>query len=194
MTPYNIALFLHVAGALGIGAGAYMALFGLWSLRRAQRVEQARSTLGMINLSSPILGTSMLVNILAGLYMTATSRLWLASWIIMTIITLVLYIIAGAVMGTRRAAIAKLVKDMPDGPLPHDVAMRIHDPVMGTATYMMMGLLAGIIFLMTVKPLLNIAIIAVAVAAILAALASLPLWRSETVEESARELRQQREG
>jgi hypothetical protein len=193
MTPYNIVLFLHVAGALGIGAGAYMTLFGLWNLRRAQTVDQARTTLGMINLSGPILGASALVNILTGLYMTTTSNLWQAPWIIVTIVTLVLYIIAGAVMGTRRAAIDKLIKEMPDGPLPQDVAMRILDPVFGTATYMMMGLLAGIIFLMTVKPLLNIAIIGVLVAVILAALASLSLRRTEQVKESPRELRR-REG
>jgi len=192
MTPYNIILFLHVAGALGIGAGAYMALFGLWNLRRAKTVDQARTTLGMINLSGPILGSSMLVNILAGLYMATNSRLWEAPWIRLTIPTLVLYIIAGAVMGTRRAAIAKLVKEMPDGPLPQDVVSRIHDPIFGTATYMVMGLLAGIIFLMTVKPLLNIAIIGVSVAVILAALASLSLRRTEQVKEPARELRQQR--
>ncbi len=191
MSLYTIALFLHVAGALGFGAGAFMSLFGLWALRRAQRVEQVRSILGQFSLAGPILGIGMLVNIVAGLYMTADTWGWQTAWIIVAIVSLVLYIAVGAVMGIRRNAIAKLVGELPDGSLPETVAQRIHDPLFGASVYMMLALLLGIVFLMTAKPALDGSIVAIVVAAALGAVASLPLLRGRTGE--AAELRQQRE-
>lgn len=192
MSLYTIALFLHVAGALAFGAGAFMSLLSFWAMRRAQRIEEVRPILGLSSLSGPVLGIGMLVNLVAGLYMTADTWGWQTAWIIVAIVTLVLFIAAGAVMGTRRGAIANLIKDMPDSPLPETVAQRIHDPLFGTSVYMMLALLLGIVFLMTAKPALDGSIVAIVVAAVLGAVVSLPLWRGRTGE--AAELREQREG
>src|SRR5262245_61376967 len=109
MSLYTVAVFLHVAGAIAFGAGTLMSLFTIIALGRAQRVEQVRSILSVLSLAGPALGISMLVTILAGLYMTADTWGWQTPWIDVAIVTLVLYIVAGAVMGTRRGAIAKMV-------------------------------------------------------------------------------------
>ncbi len=194
MSLYTIALFLHVSGALAFGASTFMSLFSLWAIRRAQRIEQVRSVIGLLSLSGPILGISMLVNVLAGLYMTADTWHLRTPWIIVAIVTLVLFIAAGAVMGTRRRAIAKQIGDMPDGPLPESVVERSHDPLFGTSMYMMLALLLGIVFLMTAKPALDGSIVAIVVAAVLGALASLPFWRERTGETTPAELRQHRKG
>ena len=194
MSLHTISLFLHVSGALAFGAGTFMALFSLLAMRRAQRVEQVRSVIGLLSLSGPILGIGMLVNVLTGLSMTAFTWGWQTAWIIVAIGTLVLFIAAGAVMGTRRGAIAKQIGDMPDGPLPESVVERIHDPLFGTSVYMMLALLLGIVFLMTAKPALDGSIVAIVAAAVLGALASLPLWRERAGKTTPAELPKQSKG
>ena len=103
-----------------------------------------------------------------------------------------MHIAAGAIMGTRRSAIAKLISESPDGPLPTAVVERIHDPLFGMSAYMMLAFLLGIVFLMTAKPALDGSIIAIVVAAALGAVASLPLWRGGPGQAVG--LREQREG
>jgi hypothetical protein len=73
---------------------------------------------------------------------------------------------------------------MPDGPLPELVEQRIRDPLLGTAVYVMVALLVGIVFLMTTKPPLDGALITIVVSVVLGAAASLPLWRARTGEEA----------
>lgn len=194
MSLQTFALFLHVSGALAFGAGTFMSLFSVWAMRRAQRIEQVRSVIGLLSLSGPILGISMLVNVLTGLSMTVFTWGWQTAWILVAIAGLVLFIAAGAVMGTRRGVIARQIGDMPDGPLPESVVERIHDPLFGTSVYMMLALLLGIVFLMTAKPALDGSIVAIVVAAVLGALASLPLWRERTGEPTRAGLRQHRKG
>jgi MFS family permease len=193
MSLHNIALFLHVVGALAFGAGAFLSLSTFWALRRAQRVEQVRSILGLFSFAGPILGIGMLLNFVTGLYMTADTWGWQTPWIIVAIVTLFLYIGAGAVMGTRRAAIAKSIGELPDGALPETVVQRVYDPLFGTSVNMMLALLLGIVYLMTAKPTLNDSIIAIVVASILGLVASLPLWSAKPAG-TAIETRQQREG
>jgi hypothetical protein len=135
----------------------------------------------------------MLINIAAGLYMTADTWGWQTPWIIVAIIS-VLYFAVGGVMGTRRNVIEKLIKDMPDGPLQESVMQRIHDPLFGAAVYMMLALLLGIVFLMTVKPALDGAILTMVIAAALGVTASLPLWWSGTSKPAAIKNRQQARG
>lgn len=176
MSLHKITLFLHVTGALGFGAGIFLSLLSLWVLRRAQRVEQVRSTLELLSLSGPVIGTSMLVNIATGLYMTANIWGWQVAWIIVAIVGVGLYIATGAVMGMRRNRITKLVSEMPDGPVSGTVKQATHDPLIGTSVYMMVALVVGIVFLMTVKPALNASILAMVATGGIAIVASLPLW------------------
>lgn len=183
MDLYTIILFLHIAGALAFGAGSFMSLFALWSLRRSERVEEVRPVLRLLSLSGPVLGIGMLVNIAAGLYMTADRWSWTTDWISVAMFGVVLYIAAGAVMGIRRNAIQRMVNDMANGSLSENVTQRIHDPVFGTAIYMMLALLFGIVYLMTDKPDLLGSIVTMIVAVVLGGLASFPLWRSEMVED-----------
>src|SRR4029453_11702309 len=108
--------------------------------------------------------------------MTITTWGWHNGWITVALGSFVLLLPVGAITGTRRGAIAKLVKEMPDGPLPKLVEQRIHDPLLGAAVYMLVALLVGIIFLMTTKPALDGSLIAIVVSVLLGAAASLPLW------------------
>ena len=73
---------------------------------------------------------------------------------------------------------------MPDGPLPESVEHRIHDSLLGTAVYMIVALLVGIVFLMTTRPALDGALIAIVVSVVFGTAARLPLWRAQPGKEA----------
>ncbi len=110
---------------------------------------------------------------------------WDTDWIKVALATIVLYIAVGAVMGIRRGAIGKTIGDAPDGPLSDAAEQRIFDPLFGSSVLIMLALLLGIVYLMTIKPDLGDSIVAIAVAAVLGAAASLPLWRPRTRQSAA---------
>jgi len=184
MSLHTLLVFVHVTSAITLSTGTLISLYGLFALRRAQRVEQVRAILGLLTQSEPISAIALVLTPVAGLIMTVTSWGWHNGWINVALGSFVLLLPVGAITGTRRGAIARLVKEMPDGPLPEPVAQRIHDPLLGTAVYMMVALLVGIVFLMTTKPALDGSLIAIVVSVVLGAVASLPLWRGRTGEEA----------
>ncbi len=176
MSLYAVFLFIHVAGVLGYATGTLMSLFGLPVLRRTQRVEQACWILELLERVGPLSGISLLFIIISGLYMAGTNWGWRTGWIDVALGTLVLLFAAGALMGTRRHAIAVLIQDMPDGPLPRSVVQRLYDPWMGLGTYELVTLLLGIVFLMTVKPTLTGSLLVIGVALVLGLGISLLNW------------------
>ena len=168
MSIYTIVLFLHVSGAIGyfVGMGAW--LFGLATIRRAQRVEQVRSLVQLVGLSGPLLGISVLLLLAAGLYMASTAWSLLTGWIVVGLISLVLLAPLGtAVLEPRRRVIDRLARKAPDGPLPEELDRYIHDPVLLTAPETLTALLLGVVFVMTTKPSLVGSLIVMAVALVL---------------------------
>jgi hypothetical protein len=168
MSLYPIALFLHVSGAIGYFVAMGTWLFGLASMRRAQRVEQVRSIVQLVGLSGPLFGISVLLLFTAGFYMALTAWSLLTGWIVVGLISLVLLAPLGtALLEPRRRVIDRLARKAPDGPLPEELERCIHDPILLTAPPTLTALLLGVVFLMTTKPSLVGAIIVMAVALVL---------------------------
>ena len=184
MSLYAVLVFVHVTSAITLSAGNLLSLFGLFALRRAQRIEQVRAILGLLALSEPVSAIALVLTPAAGLIMTVTTWGWRNGWINVALGSFVLLLSMGVITGLRRGAIARLVKEMPDGPLPESVEQRIHDPLLSTAVYLMVALLLGIVFLMTTKPALDGALIAIVVSVVFGAAASLPLWRAQPGKEA----------
>src|SRR5436189_215601 len=86
MSLYPIALFLHVSGAIGYFVGMGVWLFGLATMRRAQRVEQVRSIVQLVGLSGPLFGISVLL----GVVFLMTTKPSLVGSIIVMAVALVL--------------------------------------------------------------------------------------------------------
>jgi hypothetical protein len=165
MSIYNIALFLHVSGAIGYFVGMGTWLFGFAALRRAQRVEQVRALTNLAGRLGPLFGISVLLLLATGLYMTITAWGFQTGWIPVALVSLILIAPLGtAFIEPRRRAIARLAQEAPDGPLPQELEQRIHDPILGTALQTVTSLLLGIVFLMTNKPELIGSLIVIAVA------------------------------
>lgn len=182
MSLHSLLVFVHVISAIALSAGTLISLFSLLAIRRAERVEQVRSILGLVALSEPVSGIALVLTPTAGLIMTVTSWGWQNGWINVALGSMMLLLLpVGAITGIRRRAIANLVNEMSDGPLPASVQQRIHDPLLGTAVYLMVALLLGIVFLMTIKPTLDGSLIAIAVSVLLGVASSFPLWRGGQV-------------
>jgi hypothetical protein len=168
MSIYPIALFLHVSGAIGYFVGMGLWLFGLATMRRAQRVEQVRSIVQLVGLSGPLFGISVLLLLAAGLYMALTAWSLLTGWIVVGLISLVLLAPLGtALLEPRRRVIDRLARTAPDGPLPEELEQCIHDPILLTVPQTLTTLLLGVVFLMTTKPMLVGSIIVMAAALVL---------------------------
>ena len=168
MSIYTITLFLHVSGAIGyfVSMGAW--LFGLATIRRAQRVEQVRSLVQLVGLSGPLFGISVLLLLAAGLYMALTAWSLLTGWVVVGLISLVLLAPLGtAVLEPRRRVIDRLARKAPDGPLPEELERYIRDPVLLTTPQTLTALLLGVVFLMTTKPSLVGSLVVMAVALVL---------------------------
>jgi hypothetical protein len=168
MNIYNIVLFLHIISAIGVFIGISVLLLGVVLLRRAQGVEQVRSTLAFVTTALPIAGFSMLLLLAAGFYLALTAWSLGTSWIAVTLISLLLMIALGAgLMGPRIRAIVMSTREIPDGSLPSQLSERIHDPMLFTVLLIQAVLLLGIVFLMTTKPGLASSIITMVVALVL---------------------------
>jgi ABC-type bacteriocin/lantibiotic exporter with double-glycine peptidase domain len=168
MSIYNIALFLHVSGAIGYFVGMGTWLFGFAAMRRAQRVEQVRALTNLTGRLGPLFGISVLLILVTGLYMAITAWAFSTGWIPVALVSLILIAPLGtALMEPRRRAIARLAQEASDGPLPQELEQRIHDPILGTALQTVTILLLGIVFLMTNKPELTLSLIVMAVALVL---------------------------
>jgi len=168
MSIYTIVLFLHVSGAIGYFIGMGTWLFGLAALRRAQRVEQVRTLTNLAGRVGPLLGISVLLILVTGLYMAITAWGFQTGWILVALVSLILIAPLGtAFIEPRRRSIARLAQEAPDGPLPQALEQRIHDPILGTALQTVTILLLGIVFLMTNKPSLIVSLIVMGVALVL---------------------------
>ena len=177
MTLYTLALFLHVSGAIGIFGSLFLWLFGLAALRRASHVEQVRAIAWMLVLASPLMVGSVLLLGVGGFEMALSTWGIGVPWIVVSLVSVLLIGPIGAfVLDPRMRSLLATTREVPDGPLPEALFSRTHDPILMTGAAMLTTLLLGIVFLMTTKPALVLAILVMAVVFVLALVLSLPFW------------------
>jgi Predicted integral membrane protein (DUF2269) len=177
MSLYSLALFVHVSGAIGAFVSLGIWLFGLSALRRATRVEQVRALAWLIIIASPLMVLSVLLLGLAGFEMALSSWGLVTPWIAVSLVSVVLIGPIGAfVLDPRMRTIFAEAQAAPEGPLPDHLHTRTHDPILGTTVSTLTTLLLGIVFLMTTKPELVMAILVMGVSLVLGLLVSLPIW------------------
>ncbi len=176
MSTYTIMLFVHIVGAIGTFIGVSVWLFAALGLRRAQQVGQVRALTGLIQPSGVLAIVSILLLGVTGFYMALTVWGERATWIIVATISFLLLAPFGVfVIDPRLRALAKAAAAEPDGPLPAPLAVRTRDPLVGIGLSVYVGVLLGIVFLMTNKPPLAVSIIAMIVAIVLGLASGLPL-------------------
>jgi hypothetical protein len=150
---YQIALFLHITGALLLFIAVGLEWLGLTRLRRAERVEQVQEVGALLRVLGKLFPLSSLLILGGGLYMTITAWGFAHAWLDAALVFVALMSVLGPrVSGPRMAAIGKAAFTLPPGPVPASLRAQISDPVLVLVTRTTALLTWGIVFLMTVKP------------------------------------------
>ncbi|HVH64885.1 MAG TPA: hypothetical protein VM674_02530 [Candidatus Acidoferrum sp.] len=160
---YHLTLFLHILGAFGLIATMTLESVGLRGLRQAETADAARASLKAMQFVPPLGGGSGALILLTGLYMMATS--WgVRGWILVGIAGLVLNALAGAIITRSRLAIVGPAAGRASGTLTDDVRATLRDPLLLASLRLRLGIVLGILFIMTVKPsaLASIAVVGAA--------------------------------
>jgi ABC-type spermidine/putrescine transport system permease subunit II len=174
-----------VSGAIGYFVALGTLLFGLAALRRARRVEHVRVLAELVSRVTPLFNLSILLLLAAGLYMTFTVWGLQTGWIAVALASLVVIVpVAAVTVQSRMRIIARLAREAADGPLPPELLARTHDPVLLTTPQTATALLLGIVFLMTNKPSLPLALLVMALALVLGLASGVLVARTtRTVEQ-----------
>lgn len=174
MNLYHIALFVHVSGVIGIWITLGIWLFGLATLRRAQRVEQVRALAWLIVVASPWMLLSLALLGVAGFSMALAVWGLRTDWIAVSLGSMLLIAPIGAfVLDRRMHTILDHAREAPDGPLPNALAARVHDPLLAAGAQTMAAVLLGNVFLMTTKPMFIVAMLVMGGALLLGILSGL---------------------
>jgi len=182
MNLYDLFLFLHILGAMGLFSALGLEWMGLANLRRATTAEQAREWLKIFPWLRRIGPAALATLLVAGLYMTLTVWGWVP-WIVISFASMALLPIFGASNGIRMARLADEIATQ-TGKLPPAIRERIHAPVVWTSLRVRTAILLGIVFLMTVKPALIGALITMGLALVFGFVPQIGT-RQELVEKGA---------
>ena len=188
MNGYAILLFLHVSGAIVIFTGIATLIFGVAAMRLASSVDQVRAIARPMLVGRKIgLEHISVIDVftMVGIVLTAATGLYLATnwgfgrgWVVAAIASFALMAPVGPlVINPRLQAIGTGAYAATPGPLDASLRARTHDPLLAAALLSLTAWLLGIVFLMTTKPSLPDAVIAMVIALALGLAASLSVWR-----------------
>jgi hypothetical protein len=150
---YSFLLMLHILGAIGLFAGATCEMVGLWLLRQACSVEYTRAAAMVTRLALVIDPLSCLLVFGTGLYFVITAWGWSVAWIDVALATFVLITLAAPLLqGRRILAIARLIQQTPDGPVPTELHVLIEDPILQASVQTVPPVAVGLLALMTLRP------------------------------------------
>jgi hypothetical protein len=191
MPYYQIALFLHILGALAFFIAIAILYASVLGVRRAQTVGTIKLWTGAaapaIRLIFPIAGLVILV---AGLYMVVTVWGERAQWAGVALIAFLLLMIVSALLqGRRITLLGRQVADQPDNtPVTGALWTQAHDPVTWVGVNTAATFATGIVYLMTFKPDALGSVIALLIALVVGlAFGFLTQGRAAVTPELARE-------
>lgn len=168
MKLYPLLLFLHVSAAMALFVGTGIWAIGILAIARAGQVAQVRILADLLLLVQTIVPASALLVIIAGTAMTQLSWSFRTPWITVALASLLVVGPFGTwVIDPRVRRLALLAHSLADGPLPVSLARVAHDPALSIGLPLQMTMLFGIVFLMTIKPILSTAILTMGVALLL---------------------------
>lgn len=175
---YNIALFFHILGAVGIVGGSALEHVLYARQMRTRTNEQLGEALGLSEQLSKVMPISGLLVLVAGLYMTMSSWGFQFAWIDLSLLLLVgIGAAAPLVLDPKIKAVRKLVTA--GAPIEQSHALLSSRGFVATANVFTAEAIA-IVALMTLKPDWVPALIIVVAAALIGiALAFVPSQRVE---------------
>jgi hypothetical protein len=177
VSVYSISLFLHIVGALGLGAVLAMEWASLYNLRGATEVGQVREWIRLLGAPRFLGGPAALTILVTGIHMTAT-RWGPQPWIVVGLAGMVVIAtLGGAVSGRRAGAIIRALP-ADDGQISTALRQRLHDPALRLSLWLRTALFLGVVFLMSTQPSTAGALAAMVMAVVLGLAAAIPARNS----------------
>lgn len=152
MTGYEVALFIHLLGAVIIFLAIGISQLGGARVRRAETVEHIRLWLGLVRTTQRMWPVAILFLLGAGVYMTIDVWSFSTPWVVGGLIGLAVMVATGvAVVSRGFERIATAAEDR-DGPPTADLRRLIGDPRMWVVLSANNGIGIGVVWLMASKP------------------------------------------
>lgn len=152
----DVALFLHLAGALGFVAGIVLAGVAFESARRRRGPSEIALLLGLARWGAALVAGGGLLLLVCGLWLVGLeSKISLGTgWVDAAIALFVLVVVLGALGGRRprhaRELALRLAEDGRDGS--PELRALLDDPLSRAANYASATLVVAILALMAFKP------------------------------------------
>jgi len=173
---YRALLLLHLAGVISIFVGVGGWFFAALTLRGAQRVEDVRSLALIYEMGVVVALVGILVVAASGLYMALAYWSLRVGWIQVAIGAFALMAPVGPlVVAPRIERLILAVRGADESLLSPALRARVQDPVPKVGQLVVMGDLAGIVSIMTIKPSFLGSILVIVAFTGLGALLSLPV-------------------
>jgi hypothetical protein len=181
MSYYSIALFLHIAGALGFFIVLGLEWIGVSQVRNAKLPEQAHAILETVKGADRLGAVSMMTTIVTGIYMMVTLWGWVA-WMIVVLGALVLEIVLFVALTRPRMAAIEQVLATEKGSLSQTFHNLVNQPILWISIRTRVAIILGIVLLKIAKPDLIGSLLTIGVAIVLGLASSLPIPRRERAQ------------
>lgn len=153
MRAYNVALFIHVIGAIVLFVAFGMTQLGGTRLRRAETPELARQWSGLLRTTAPLFPAGLVLLLAAGLYMANDGWSFSAPWIVIALIGFgVISLIGPSVIDRRCRRMGEAASRETGAALSPELRRLIADPAIWISLFALNGMAIGIVWLMTTKP------------------------------------------
>ncbi|HEU0028098.1 MAG TPA: DUF2269 family protein [Ktedonobacterales bacterium] len=165
---YYVALFAHVVGVLALFIASSFELASLARLRGAKTLEDAHEAGRLALIHLKVILPAVLTVLVAGLYMVFAAWDFTTAWIDVSLVIFLSHsVIARAVNAPRAQAIHAALAKAPAGPLSPDLRAKVGDPILNAVNEIIFAQILGIVFMMTIKPGLIVALLVVIVATLI---------------------------
>src|SRR5579862_2880530 len=176
MSAYTVVLFLHIASAI-----AFFVAYGFeWVasalLRRATTADQARSWLRVFRVSPPLSCVGLLLLIITGGYLASLTHAMKQGWLMASFVAIFVVLGIGFAMILPRTRAIRTALSSGNEALSTDVVTRLQSSSLSVAVRVRFLLSIGIVFLMTVKPPLEISFAALAGFLVLGIVTAIPTF------------------
>lgn len=184
MNGYAIALVIHIVGALGFFIALGLEWSSLYQARQTHTAEQLRTWLAVARGSYRVGMPAMIALLISGIYMMRLA--WgHVDWLVVSFDALVLIVVLVLVLIRPRLAAIERTVAAEQGPLAPSIVLSVQQPQLWITLQIRFALALGIVFLMTVNPDLNGALITLAAAVVLGLVAALPLLGRGRTQQKA---------
>jgi hypothetical protein len=152
MNTYNYVLYVHLLSLfVGIGAAAVLVVC-LFQLRGAREVTEAVPWGRVAGKTGRVFPIAILGLFGSGAYMTSDVWIWSTGWIQVGIAALVVLAIQGPVIAERSGKkLEHALRENGPGPLREDARRMTRYPGLWVTEFSAIGLVLGIVWIMTVK-------------------------------------------